>query len=269
MHIILNHFQNSIILRNNEIVFHTRPRIPLTFDLNLTQDTSKRCISHYCSQLPEHSHYDKTDLNPSFYTTLSKPIPQWFLAVGIAMFQIYSTVYENTLRKINSHAYITKTYHEGKPLPIGTFFLRRNFTHVHFSDKLKPLRIGPYKIIDRLSDVTYELLSQDGSTVQVHRNHLIPYYPKDLLLYPHLRSFMRFSDTTQFQIPQQIKYAISDSSPFKSDESLSDEDSSQAFMTPSTTTTASTTSNQNSPQASRTPYITSNHKSSFPPTNDN
>ena len=128
------------------------------------------------------------------------------------MLQIYSTVYENTLRKINSHAYITKTYHEGKPLPNGTFVLKQNFTHVHFSDKLKPLRIGPYKIIDRLSDVTYELLAQEGSTIHVHRNHLIPYYPKEPLLYPHLRSFMRFSDTTQFQIPQPTKYANSDSS---------------------------------------------------------
>ena len=106
----------------HEIVFHTRPRIPLTFDLNLNRDTSKTCISRYCSQLPEHSHYDKSDLNPFFYNTLSKPIPQWFLAVETAVLQIYSTVYENTLRKINSHAYITKTYHEGKPLPIGTLF---------------------------------------------------------------------------------------------------------------------------------------------------
>ena len=103
------------------------------------------------------------------------------------MLQIYSTVYENTLRKINSHAYITKTYHEGKPLSIGTFVLKRNFAQVHFSDKLKPLRIGPYKSIDRLSNVTYELLAQDGSTIHVHRNHLIPYYPKEPLLYPHLR----------------------------------------------------------------------------------
>ena len=134
----------------HEIVFHTRPRIPLTFDLNLNRDTSKTCISRYCSQLPAHSHYDKSDLNPFFYKTLSKPIPHWFLAVETAMLQIYSTLYENTLRKINSHAYITKTYHEGKPLPIGTFVLKRNFTHVHFSDKLKPLRIGPYKILDRL-----------------------------------------------------------------------------------------------------------------------
>ena len=174
------------------------------------------------------------------------------------MLQIYSTLYENTLQKINSHAYITKTYHEGKPLPIGTFVLKRNFTHVHFSDNLKPLRIGPYKVIERLSDVTYELLAQDGSTIHVQRNHLIPYYPKEPLLYPHLRSFMRFSDTTQIQIPQPTKYANSDSSPFNSDESLSDEDS-QTFMTPS----SFSTSNQN------TPSITSNVKSLTSSINDN
>ena len=253
----------------HEIVFHTRPRIPLTFDLNLTRDTSKTCISRHCSQLPEHSHYDKTYLNPFFYKTLSKPIPQWFLAVETAMLQIYSTVYENTLRKINSHAYITKTYHEGKPLPIGIFVLKRNFTHVHFSDKLKPLRIGPYKIINRISDVTYELLSQDGSTVHVHRNHLIPYYPKELLLYPHLRSFMRFSDSTQFQIPQPTKDANSDSSPFNTDESLSDEDSSQTSMTPPNISTPSSIPNQNTPQTNRTPLISSNQNPLIPSANDN
>ena len=94
----------------------------------------------------------------------------------------------------------------------------------------------PYRAIDRLSDVTHELLSQDGSTIHVHRNHLIPYYPKEPLLYPHLGSFMRFSDTTKFQISQPIKYANSDSSPFNSDESLSDDDS-QTLMTPSNTET--------------------------------
>ena len=63
------------------------------------------------------------------------------------MLQIYSTVYENTLRKINSHAYITKTYHEGKPFPIGTFVLKRNFTRVHFSDKLIPFGLDHTKIL--------------------------------------------------------------------------------------------------------------------------
>ena len=71
-----------------EIVFHTRPRIPLTFDLNLNRNSSKTCISQYCSQLPEHSHYDKTDLNTFLYKTL---------AVETAMLQIYSTLYYYTL----------------------------------------------------------------------------------------------------------------------------------------------------------------------------
>ena len=263
----------------HEIVFHTRPRIPLTFDLNLNRDSSKICISQYCSQLLI---MIKQILTHFFYKTLSKPIPKRFLAVETAMLQIYSTVYEHTVRKVNSHAYITKTYHEGKPLPIGTFVLKRNFTHVHFSDKLKPLRIGPYKIIDRLSDVTYALLSQDGSTIHVHRNHLIPYYPKEPLRYPHLRSFMRFSDSTQIQLPHPTRYANSDSSPFNSDESLSDEtdeDPSQTFLTPSTTSTSFSTSNQNVSQEfphtnrtplipSRTPSIPSNYNPSKLPTND-
>ena len=71
---------------------------------------------------------------------------------------------------------------------------------------------------------------------------------------------MRFSDTTQFSIPEPIEYANEDSSPFNTDDSLSDEDSYQTFMTPSTTTT----SNQNlSPKS--LPYITTNHKSLTPP----
>ena len=108
------------------------------------------------------------------------------------MLQVYSTVYENTVKRINSQAYITKTYHEGKPLPFGTFVLKRNFTQDHFSDKLKLLRIGPYKGLDRLSDVTYEFLSQDGSTLHIQRNHIIPYSPKEPFLFPHIRNFMRF-----------------------------------------------------------------------------
>ena len=69
---------------------------------------------------------------------------------------------------------------------------------------------------------------------------------------------MRFSDKTQFQIPQPTKYANSDSSPFNSDESLSEEDF-QTFVTPP----SFSTSNQN------TPSITSNDKSLTPSTNYN
>ena len=71
----------------HEIVLHTQHKISLAFDLNLNRSTSKLCVSKYCSQLPEHFYYDKTDLNPFFYRTHSKPIPQWFLAVETATLQ--------------------------------------------------------------------------------------------------------------------------------------------------------------------------------------
>ena len=105
------------------------------------------------------------------------------------MIQFYHTVYENTKRKINSFAYFNKTYNNPRPLDIGTFVLKRNCLHVHFSDKLKPLRIGPFKIIDKISDITYQIVNQDGYTSHIHRNHLVPYYPKEAIIFPFIQKY--------------------------------------------------------------------------------
>ena len=80
--------------------------------------------------------------------------------------------------------------------------------------------------MDRLSDVTYELLSQDGSTFHIHRNHLITYYPIEPLLYPHLRNFRQFSDSNFTDNAKPINYANSCSYSFLSDTSSSDDESS-------------------------------------------
>ena len=79
-----------------EIAFHTIPRIPINFELNLQRDTYRNCTSQYCQELPLHTHYDKSNLNPVFHKILSKPIPQWILATETAMMQMNHTVYENT-----------------------------------------------------------------------------------------------------------------------------------------------------------------------------
>ena len=108
-----------------EIVFQTIPRIPIIFELNLQRDTYRNCTSQYCQDLPLHTHYEISNLNPFFHKILSKPIPQWNLATETAMIQIYHTVYENTKRKINSFAYFNKTYKNPRPLDIGTFVLKK------------------------------------------------------------------------------------------------------------------------------------------------
>ena len=189
-----------------EIVFHTIPRIPINFELNLQRDTYRNCTSHFCQNSPLHTHYDKSNLNPFFHKILSKPIPQWILATKTAMIQIYHTVYENTKRKINSFAYFNKTYYNPRPLDVGTFVLKRNYLHVLFSDKLKPLRIGPFKIINKIPDITYEIVNQDGYTSHIHRNHLVPYYPKEPIIFPFIQKYNPHStdndtENTKLQIP--------------------------------------------------------------------
>ena len=172
-----------------EIVFHTLPRLPINFELNRQRDAYKNFASQYCLHLPLHTHYEKSNLNAFFHKFLSKPIPQWIWATETAMIQIYHTVYENTKRKINSFAYFNKTYSNPRPLDIGTFVQKRYFLHVHFSDKLKTLRIGPFKIISKFSDITYEIVNQDGYTSHIHRNHLVPYYPKESIIFPFIQQY--------------------------------------------------------------------------------
>ena len=92
------------------------------------------------------------------------------------------------------------------------------------SDKPKPLRNGPYKILNRLSDVTYELSSQNGSTFHIHGNHLITYYPKEPLLYPNLPNFKQFSDSIITDNAKPINYANICSYSFLSDTSSSDDE---------------------------------------------
>ena len=91
--------------------------------------------------------------------------------------------------KLFSIAYLNKTYNIPRPLDIGTFVLRRNFRHVHFSDKLKPLRIEPFIINNKTSDITYEIVNRDGYTSHIHRSHLVPYYPKEPLIFPFIQQY--------------------------------------------------------------------------------
>ena len=101
-------------------------------------------------------------------------------------------------KKNISFAYFNKTYNNPRPSDIGTFLLKENFLNVHFSDKLKPLRIGPFKIIKKISDITYEIVNQDGYTSHIHRNHLVPYYPKEPLIFPFIQNYNPHSFDNNF-----------------------------------------------------------------------
>ena len=84
---------------------------------------------------------------------------------------------------------------------------------------MKPLRIGPFKIRNKNSDITYEIVNQDGYTSHIHRNHLVPYYPKEPIFFPFLQQYN----------PHSINNNYNDSDlndPLQSFDFLSDEEQS-------------------------------------------
>ena len=82
-----------------------------------------------------------------------------------------------------------KSHNQDKPIPLISFKLQRIFRVVQFSDKLKPLRNGPFEAFKKPRQVTYELLTQDGKAFHTQRNQLTPYYPKEPLLFSHIYSY--------------------------------------------------------------------------------
>ena len=63
-----------------------------------------------------------------------------------------------------------------------------------FSDKLKPLRIGPFKTINKFSDITYEIVNQAGYTSHIHRSHLVPSYHKEPIVFPFIQQYSPYSN---------------------------------------------------------------------------
>ena len=61
---------SEISLAPSEILFHTIPRSPITFELNLQKDIYRNCTSQFCQNIPLHTHYDKSNLNPFFHKIL-------------------------------------------------------------------------------------------------------------------------------------------------------------------------------------------------------
>ena len=121
----------------------------------------------------------------------------------------------------NSFAYFNKTYNNPRPLDIGTFVLKRNFFHVHFSDKLKPLRIGPFKIINKISDVTYEIPNQDCYTSHIHGNHFVPYYPKEPIIFPFIQNHKpHFADNNTETNNQSTNDSINPFDSFSDEEQI-------------------------------------------------
>ena len=94
---------------------------------------------------------------------------------------------------------------------------------------MKPLRTGPFKVIKKISDITYEIVNQDGYTSHIHRNQLVPYYPKEPIIFAFIQHNNPHSNNDHNDNnDSHINDSINPFDPF-SDEEQSDEDEDYSF----------------------------------------
>ena len=95
-------------------------------------------------------------------------------------------------------------FRTAKPLPIRTFVLLTNQQQIDgVSKKLIPLRTGPYLIIEKPTDTTYILQDKGKDKITIHRNHKVPYYPKEKHIKEELNNYLFDKNVPTLKQPEK------------------------------------------------------------------
>ena len=75
------------------------------------------------------------------------------------------------------------------------------------------------------TDITYEIINQDGYTSHIHRNHLVPYYPKEPIIFPFIQKYKpHFADNNTDTNNQSTNDSINPFDSFSDEEQLVDDE---------------------------------------------
>ena len=83
------------------------------------------------------------------------------------------------------------SFRTAKPLDKNTFLLVTNQQQIEgVSKTLLPLKTGPYLIVDKPTETTYILKDNNKEHITIHRNHIVPYYPKEKHIKLELQNYL-------------------------------------------------------------------------------
>ena len=176
-----------------EIIFGSKPQIPPSLKLGLMRDTRKLCHSEFCEGLPLHSH-DLSQTNTSLHRLLHNCPSACFFTRENQIKRLYAETYlvsRETTDKANEYRNKHKLR---KELQVGQKVLRDNFTkELNKSKKLSSLRSGPYTVLRKNTNTTYEIELDEnpGKSLHSHRNHLVEYLPKDATVPSQIMDYNR------------------------------------------------------------------------------
>ena len=74
-----------------------------------------------------------------------------------------------------------------------------------YQKKLLPLKTGPYLIIDKPTKTTYILKDNNKEQITIHRNHIVPYYPKEKRIKIELQNYLLTNEIPTFSMTKKQK----------------------------------------------------------------
>ena len=162
-----------------EIVFGTKPQVPMTPKLGLLQEKDKQCKSEHCDGLQSHTHSENSLPNNSLNCLLRPQLSDELLKREYEFKRIYSSTNQRC-RQITSKADEHRNrFKLGRSISTGQkVFLENHAQDLTRSQKLKQLRVGPFTVTKQITNTTYET-REDANPDNVSttlRYHLIESY---------------------------------------------------------------------------------------------
>ena len=184
-----------------EIVFGTKPQIPKTLKLGLLRDKDKQCKSESCDGLHSHMH-SENNLPNNFINCLLQPqLFDELLKRENEFKRIYSSTYQRCRQNTSKAHEHRNRFKLGRPMSTGQKVFSENHAQdLMRSQKLNPLRVGPFTVTKQITNTTYEI-REDANPYNVkttHRNHLIEYFPKEERLPPLITNYAVISRDSDF-----------------------------------------------------------------------
>ena len=107
----------------------------------------------------------------------------WFLNREKINSEVYNEVHNFLNQNKHLRTFINRRFGTAQSLKINIFIsIVNKTTQIGVSRKIQPPTIGPHKIIDTPTLVTYKLEDVSGKQITRHRSNIVPYYPKELFV---------------------------------------------------------------------------------------
>ena len=188
-----------------EVVFNQKPRKPTKIKLGTTTDKMGNCNpteTSACNTQQAHSHLAKQFSHPKIAKLQKGTFAKWFLDKEKHYNDTYRTITKILQNRKKLTDEMNLRFRTAKPLEKNTLVLVTNQQQVDgVSKKLLPLKTGPYLIIDKPTETIYMLRDNNKEQITIHRDHIVPYYPKEKHIKLELQNYLLTNENLTLKQP--------------------------------------------------------------------